>query len=127
MYRSPVAVLGPCVGSAQPRTRLELVGDGLFYIQWEHPVDAGIGCLTVVSGGPVKDFLEPWEDCGATRLSQHFRMEAVDDPVPGGYRIRPAHSDLCVSIRSQSRNAVREAVQQPCDGKIWQEFFVKPA
>ncbi|MFF7362741.1 helix-turn-helix domain-containing protein [Streptomyces sp. NPDC008125] len=123
LYPSAVAVQGPCTGSTQPRTRLEAVGDGLFYIQWENPDDAAIGCLTVVDSGVVKDFLAPWDDCGATRLSQHFRMEAVDQPVPGGYRIRPAHSGLCVSIVSQTR----EAVQKPCDGEAWQEYFIGPA
>ncbi|MGW6741541.1 helix-turn-helix domain-containing protein [Streptomyces sp. NPDC055025] len=127
VYGSAVAVQGPCTGSAQPRTYLKAVGDGLFHIQWEHPVDGGIGCLTVLDSGPVKDFLEPWDDCGRTRLSQHFRMEAVDEPVPGGYRIRPAHTDLCVSIRGQTRDTTREAVQKPCDGEAWQEFFVEPA
>ncbi|MFE9890301.1 helix-turn-helix domain-containing protein [Streptomyces scopuliridis] len=126
VYGSAVAVQGPCTGSAQPRTYLKAVGGGLFHIQWEHPVDGGIGCLTVLDSGPVKDFLEPWDDCGRTRLSQHFRMEAVDEPVPGGYRIRPAHTDLCVSIRGQARDATREAVQKPCDGEAWQEFFVEP-
>ncbi|MFJ1551418.1 XRE family transcriptional regulator [Streptomyces sp. NPDC088246] len=124
-YKSPVAVQRPCAQAVPPRTHLKAVGDNAYYIQWDHPGE-GLGCLTVLESGPAKGMLEPWEDCSDSRPSQHFWVEPVDGPHQGGFRLRPAHSGLCVGINdSDEKASAAEAIQQPCTGKSDQEFFIE--
>ncbi|MFG3420236.1 RICIN domain-containing protein [Micromonospora sp. NPDC049460] len=124
-YPSSVATLQPCDKPDLPRTRIEPVRDNLVHIQWDHP-QFGIGCLTVLKSPPVQDMLEPWTDCSASRKEQLFAVERVDAPVPGGYRLRPAASGLCVGIRDDARTPIgAEAMQGPCTGEAHQEFLIE--
>ncbi|WP_326609457.1 XRE family transcriptional regulator [Streptomyces scopuliridis] len=124
-YKNAIAVQRSCAQAVPPRTFVKAVGDGTYYIQWDHP-DEGVGCLTVLESGPAKGLLEPWEDCSSSRLSQHFRMEPVNGPRQGAYRLRPAHSGLCVGINDSEVGAsAAEVIQQPCTGKSDQEFYIE--
>ncbi|MBO4205178.1 RICIN domain-containing protein [Micromonospora echinofusca] len=124
-FRDVVAVQRPCKGSVPPETVIERVRDGLYYIKWVHP-QHGIGCLTVINGGPAADMLTPWSDCRDDRLNQLFRIEAVDVPVPGGFRLRPASTEaLCVGIRDNELTPQAEAVQEVCTGDGDQEFLIE--
>ncbi|MEV5886983.1 RICIN domain-containing protein [Streptomyces sp. NPDC052020] len=122
-YGSAVAVQRPCATATPPRTYLQSAGNGLYRIQWHHP-EFGVGCLTVMSGGPVPGMLEPWDDCA--RATQ-FHVEPVDSPVFGGYRFRVSGSSLCLGIVNGETVAGAEAVQAACAGRADQEFFVDPA
>ncbi|SCL44183.1 hypothetical protein GA0070606_0175 [Micromonospora citrea] len=124
-HQSAVATLQPCDKPDLPRIRLEPVRDNLVHIQWDHP-QFGIGCLTVLKSPPVQDMLEPWSDCSASRKEQLFAAEKVDAPVPGGYRLRPAASGLCVGIRDDAQTTIgAEAMQEPCTGEADQEFVIE--
>ncbi|MGP4001683.1 helix-turn-helix domain-containing protein [Streptomyces sp. 8N706] len=121
-----IAVQRPCAQATPPRTYLKPLGDGLYSIQWHHP-ELGVGCLTVVAGGPLKDTLEPWDDCSAGRPAQHFRIEPVGASASEGYRLRLASgTDLCVGIRGDDTTASAEAVREPCTGKRDQVFLIGP-
>ncbi|WP_229400285.1 RICIN domain-containing protein [Micromonospora okii] len=123
-FPDPVAVQRPCEGSTPPETILKSVGNDLYHIKWRHP-QHGVGCLTVISGGPAADMLSPWSDCRVDRLSQLFRIEAVDTPVSGGFRLRPASADaFCIGIRGNELAPQAEALQEPCTGDGDQEFLV---
>ncbi|WP_052808524.1 RICIN domain-containing protein [Streptomyces cyaneogriseus] len=121
-YDSAVAVQSPCATATPPRTYLQSAGNGLYRIQWHHP-EFGVGCLTVMNGGPVPGMLEPWDDC--SRATQ-FHVEPVDSPVAGGYRFRVSGSSLCIGIVNGETVAGAEAVQTVCAGRADQEFFVDP-
>ncbi|MFK3978886.1 helix-turn-helix domain-containing protein [Micromonospora sp. NPDC050397] len=122
-YDSAVAVQRPCGEASPPETVIEPVADGLHHIKWVHP-QQGVGCLTIVASGPAADMLEPWNDCRDDLPTQLFRIEAVDVPVPGGFRLRPATGGLCVGIRGNELTPQAEAVQEPCTGDADQEFLV---
>ncbi|MDN0197314.1 helix-turn-helix domain-containing protein [Streptomyces sp. S.PNR 29] len=71
-YGSAVAVQLSCARATVPRTYLEPAGEGLYRIQWHHP-EEGKGCLTVMTGGPVKGMLE--ERCTGA-ADQRFLVRA---------------------------------------------------
>ncbi|MGN9775052.1 helix-turn-helix domain-containing protein [Micromonospora sp. H33] len=122
-YHSAIAVQRPCDNAEPPRTLIEPVGDGLHRIKWDHP-EHGRACLTVLDGGPAKDMLEPWNDCIPGRRSQLFRIEPVDTPAPGAYRVRAAHTGYCLGIRDHETASDAEAVQQPCTDAGDQAFMI---
>ncbi|MCI4062872.1 XRE family transcriptional regulator [Micromonospora sp. R77] len=122
-YESPVAVQRPCGDSGSPETVIERAGDGLYRIKWVHP-QQGVGCLTIVRGGPAADMLEPWNDCHHDQVVQEFRIEPVDVPVAGGFRLRPASGEWCIGIRANELAAQAEAVQETCTGDGDQEFLI---
>jgi hypothetical protein len=122
-YRTAIAVQRPCDQAQQPSTIIEPVGDGLHHIKWDHP-EEGLGCLTVLSSGPAKDMLEPRNNCSPGERSQLFRIEPVDTPVPGAYRLRPAHTNFCLGIRDDQTASDAEAVQQPCTNDSDQAFMI---
>ncbi|MFG1807603.1 RICIN domain-containing protein [Streptomyces sp. NPDC049040] len=115
-----IAVQSPCSEAAVPRTYLEPVGEGLYRIQWHHPVE-GKGCLKVMSDGPVKGMLEPRQDCRQYTL---FRVERVDGST-AGVRLRPADSDRCMGLVGNGTGAGTEAVQEPCTGARDQIFLIR--
>ncbi|MGW5266543.1 RICIN domain-containing protein [Microbispora sp. NPDC004025] len=120
-YDPEIAVLGPCATAAPPRTFLTPAGGGLVHLQWDHPDPAkGVGCLTVIPAGPTAGMLQPWSDCTGARPNQRFRLEPVGE---GGYRIRPASSDLCLAV-DDARGA--EAVERPCASAPGQTFLIGP-
>jgi len=122
-YRPAIAVQRPCEQAHPPHTLIEPVGGGLYRIKWDHP-EEGLACLTVLDSGPAKDMLEPWNDCVSGKRSQLFRIEPVDAPVPGTYRLRPAHTDFCLGIRDDETASDAEIIQQPCANERDQVFLI---
>ncbi|MEV7230780.1 helix-turn-helix domain-containing protein [Polymorphospora sp. NPDC051019] len=124
-YQHAVAAQVPCA-SAIPQTSLKATGNGLFFIRWRHP-DGGIGCLTVLQAGPIRDMLEPREDCSDENPAQHFRFEPVaDDTTPRTGRLRAAGSGLCLGLLDPTgAETAAEAVQEPCDQHIDQRFVLE--
>ncbi|MEV0734330.1 RICIN domain-containing protein [Polymorphospora sp. NPDC050346] len=122
-YPHAIAARVPCA-NAIPQTSLKATGNGLFFIRWRHP-DGGIGCLTVLHAGPVRDMLEPREACSDENPSQHFRFEPVADAIPPTYRLRSAGSGLCLGLLDPTGgNAAAEVVQEPCDQQVDQRFLI---
>ncbi|MYW04091.1 XRE family transcriptional regulator [Streptomyces sp. SID3343] len=134
-YKSAVAAQRSCAQVTEPRTFLSPVEGGFFRIQWHHS-EHGIGCLTVMSGGPAENMLEPWVDCGGRRPTQLFRIEAVeavDAGVAGAagaagvtdtYRIRPFGRNQCLGIRAAETAPDVEVVRERCTGGADQEFLI---
>ncbi|CAM5674140.1 Ricin B lectin domain-containing protein OS=Streptomyces alboniger OX=132473 GN=CP975_32440 PE=4 SV=1 [Streptomyces alboniger] len=120
LYRSAVAVQRACAQATPPRTYLEEVGAGRYRIQWHHP-EFGVGCLTVMDGGPVPGMLEPWDACADATV---FLVEAVESPVPGGFRIREEATGQCVGMAGGGTAAGVEVTRQACTSAVSQEFFV---
>ncbi|WP_051819165.1 RICIN domain-containing protein [Streptomyces sp. NRRL S-920] len=122
LYRSAVAVQRPCAQAVPPRTYLEEVGAGRYRIQWHHP-EFGIGCLTVMDGGPVPGMLEPWDACSVATV---FQIEPVETPAPGGFRIRDAGTGQCLGMAGGGTAEGVEVIRQTCTSALSQEFFVDP-
>jgi len=122
-YTSAIAAQLPCAEPGGPRTFLQPVGDDLTQIKWEHPVDKSMGCLTIRAESPAKDMLEPENDCRTHDEAQLFRIERFGG-TGEGYRVRRAHTDLCVGIRNDDTTRGAEAIQQPCGDVPAQRFLV---
>ncbi|MFJ8078420.1 BTAD domain-containing putative transcriptional regulator [Streptomyces sp. NPDC096176] len=122
-YSAAVAVQRPCSTAVPPTTSLKPVGDGRFYIMWNHP-QFGPGCLTVVAQELVKGMLEPWTDCRESRPFQHFRLERVGPSRAGTYRIRPADTDQCVGLAGNASAVGAEAKVEPCTDAPDQRFRI---
>lgn len=123
-YPSEVAVQRPCAEPGGPRTFLQPVGDDLTDIKWEHPVDKGMGCLTILDSGPAAGLVEPWEECRADMDAQLFRIERFG-PEADGYRLRRAHTAYCLGIRNGEAGSGAEVVQQPCGNESAQRFLIE--
>ncbi|MFG3700644.1 RICIN domain-containing protein [Micromonospora sp. NPDC047620] len=117
-----VAVQRPCAEVTSPLTILAPVGDGLYHIKWDHP-QHGVGCLTVIQGGPAAGMLEPWADCVAGGPAQRFHVEPVAGPV-SGWRLQPEGLDACLGVRGTGTATGREVVQSPCTGAEDQTFLI---
>jgi hypothetical protein len=120
-YDSAVAVLRPCAEPAGPRVFLQPNGTELATIKWENPVDHGMGCLTVVETGFIKDMLEPQDNCVEGKTEQLFRIEHVGDRH---YRLRTPGSDLCLGLRENLIVVDTEALRQPCATQPDQKFLI---
>jgi len=120
-YDSAVAVLRPCAETTGPRVFLQPDGAELAMIKWENPVDRGMGCLTVVGAGVIRDMLEPQDNCVEGKPEQLFRIEQVGDRR---YRLRTPDSDLCLGLREDLAVVDAEALRQPCAAQPDQEFLV---
>ncbi|MCX4625527.1 XRE family transcriptional regulator [Streptomyces sp. NBC_01443] len=121
-YRSEVAVQRPCADPG-PRSFLQPNGDDLANIKWEHPTSKGMGCLTILDSGPAKGLVEPQGNCLADKDAQFFRIERFSNTAEG-YRLRRAHTELCLGILDGETTAGAEAVQQPCGDQPAQRFLV---
>ncbi|WP_433318046.1 helix-turn-helix domain-containing protein [Micromonospora sp. CA-269861] len=123
-YTKEIAVQRPCAEATPPDTALVPVADGMYFIQWVHPVH-GKGCLTVREEDPGRNLLEPWneKDCSASRSKQVFRFEPTG-AAPDAYRIRPDRSELCVGLRDDDGDVSAAALVEPCTGGPDQVFLV---
>ena len=103
----------PCVKETIPRFSLTPLEGDTWRIVTDHP-DFGEGCTGVLHGETAVD--TPLEDteCGDRGPAEAFRFEPVGDPVRG-YRIRPAHSDLCLGVRDGSKKELAKIVQLGCE------------
>ncbi|TQM84037.1 helix-turn-helix protein [Saccharothrix saharensis] len=120
-YPHAVAALRPCPETG-PRVFLDPVDDGTAAIQWEHPVDRDIGCLTVMRSGPAADLLEPRSHCAGDDLDQLFQVERVEGDR---FRFRSADGSACVGLRGGAVAEGAEAVREPCADSPGQEFTVE--
>ncbi|WP_432094534.1 XRE family transcriptional regulator [Streptomyces sp. bgisy100] len=120
-YPSAVAVQLPCARATVPRTYLEPAGEGLYRIQWHHP-QLGKGCLTVMSAGPVRNMLEPRDNCARATL---FRLEPTATGGTAGFRLRPDHSSRCIGIVDNDTTEGAEATQEGCTGAADQRFLIR--
>ncbi|MFE6845250.1 XRE family transcriptional regulator [Streptomyces sp. NPDC057686] len=121
-YRSEVAVQRPCADPG-PRSFLQPNGDDLANIKWEHPTSKAMGCLTILGSGPAKGLVEPQGNCLADKDAQFFRIERFSSTADG-YRLRRAHTELCLGILDGETTAGAEAVEQPCGDRPAQRFLV---
>ncbi|WP_433119251.1 helix-turn-helix domain-containing protein [Micromonospora sp. CA-246542] len=118
----PLAVQRAC-DRISPDTFLKAVGVGVYEIEWHHPKE-GAGCLTVDEALTGDGALLAPDNCtGAAH--QRYLLEATNVPVPGGYRLRPIHSGLCVGALGGPAdvNPGAEAMQANCTGALDQEFL----
>ena len=122
-YDSAIAALRPCAEPGGPRVFLQPVGTDLATIKWEHPVSHVLGCLTVVDTEPIKDMLEPQENCVEGDKDQLFRIEHVGDQR---YQLRTPDSGLCLGLRENGTVSGTEALRQPCATVTGQQFLVDP-
>ncbi|MFJ3202927.1 RICIN domain-containing protein [Streptomyces sp. NPDC086989] len=122
-YRSEVAVQRPCAEPG-PRSFIQPGDDDLAYVKWEHPSSKAMGCLTILDSGPAKGLVEPQENCLADKDAQLFRVERFGSTAQEGYRLRRAHTALCLGIPDGETTAGAEAVQQPCGDQPGQSFLI---
>lgn len=120
-HSSAVAVQLPCTHATVPRTYLEPVGEGLYRIQWHHPIE-GKGCLTVMSSGKGKGMIEPREDCAQGTL---FRLQPTGTGRFEGLQLRPATSNLCIGFADDGTAEGAEAREERCTGSSDQRFLVR--
>ncbi|MEU8034816.1 XRE family transcriptional regulator [Streptomyces sp. NPDC049099] len=122
-YATAVAAQYPCAQAVPPRTYIEPVGENLVQIQWHHP-KYGIGCLTLLRDGPGRDLIEPRDDCAEDDPAQQFRIEPIGPPASAHFRLRPAATGQCLSVRDQDTVEGAEIVQGRCSGARDQEFLI---
>ncbi|KPI20605.1 hypothetical protein OV450_0071 [Actinobacteria bacterium OV450] len=122
-YRSEVAVQRPCAEPG-PRSFIQPRDDDLAYVKWEHPSSKAMGCLTILDSGPAKGLVEPQENCLADKDAQLFRVERFGSTAAERYRLRRAHTALCLGIPDGETTAGVEAVQQPCGEQSGQSFLI---
>lgn len=120
-YPNAIAVQRPCSRAAVPPTCLEPVGEGLYRVQWHHPVE-GKGCLTVMSAGPVKGMLEPRNNCARATL---FHLDPVSTTGAKGFRLRSADTGRCIGIAGNDTAEEAEATEDQCTGAADQSFLIR--
>ncbi|MEV3988967.1 RICIN domain-containing protein [Streptomyces sp. NPDC049837] len=104
----------PCAGAVVPRYSLVPLDGGLWRLRSDHP-DYGPGCAGLpVEAGPPEGAPLVDQECGKRGAREAFRIESVGGGK--GYRIRSAHSDLCLEVRDASAAPWTEVVQRACDG-----------
>ncbi|MEV4336878.1 XRE family transcriptional regulator [Streptomyces sp. NPDC049590] len=123
-YATAIAAQSPCSQAVLPRTYIEPVGENLIQIQWHHPKH-GVGCLTLLRQGPGRDLIEPRDDgCAEDDPAQQFQIELIGPPASAHFRLRPAATGQCLSVRGQDTAAGAEIVESPCSGARDQEFLI---
>ncbi|GGW55655.1 hypothetical protein GCM10010503_35930 [Streptomyces lucensis JCM 4490] len=122
-YATAIAAQYPCTRAVLPHTYIEPVGENLVEIQWHHP-KYGIGCLTLLRDGPGRGLIEPRDDCAEDDPTQQFRVEPIGPPASGHFRLRPAATGQCLSVRDQDTVEGAEMVQGRCSGARDQEFLI---
>ncbi|MBH5336280.1 hypothetical protein IHE55_16455 [Streptomyces pactum] len=128
-----IAVQVPCAEDPVPRTRIEPVGNGRYFVEWHHP-RLGRGCLTGIGGG----LLQAWLKCRPDAPEQTFRIEpagpaegsgapsAGTDGAAGAtaYRLRSADGTLCWGLRGDDVAVGAEVVRERCTGGADQRFLI---
>ncbi|WP_326691040.1 helix-turn-helix domain-containing protein [Streptomyces sp. NBC_01795] len=120
-YGSQVAVQRPCDQTAPQTTELPPAsGTARHRVQWDHP-EFGTGCLKILTTGPGKDLLEPWDACDRADV---FRLA----PAKGRnvYALR-TEDGRCVGIARPVTAEGSEAVAQPCTPSRHQLFRIESA
>lgn len=122
-YATAIAAQYPCAHADPPHTYIEPVGENLVEIQWHHP-KYGVGCLTLLRDGPGRDLIEPRDDCAEDDPAQQFQVEPIGPPASAHFRLRPAATGTCLSVRDQDTDDGAEIVQARCSGARDQEFLI---
>ncbi|MGW2086626.1 helix-turn-helix domain-containing protein [Streptomyces sp. NPDC001880] len=104
----------PCEQETIPSFSLKTLDGGAWRIVTDHP-DYGLGCTGVWDG--IRDAGAGLQDqqCGKRGDAEEFLIEPVGRPVEG-YRIRPAHTRLCVGAEGNSKARGAKLMQTSCDG-----------
>lgn len=104
----------PCEQETIPSFSLKPLDGDAWRIVTDHP-DYDLGCTGVWDG--MRDAGAGLQDqeCGKRGDAEEFLIESVGRPVEG-YRIRPAHTRLCVGAEGNSEERGAELVQTSCDG-----------
>ncbi|MFF2014045.1 helix-turn-helix domain-containing protein [Streptomyces sp. NPDC058195] len=111
----------PCGQDTIPAFSLLPLGDDAWRIVTDHPV-YDKGCTGVIdqapdAGAPLQD-----QECGLRGRAEEFLIQPVGDPVEG-YRIRPAHTRLCVGTENGSVRRGARLVQAGCAGQDRGKLF----
>lgn len=102
----------PCAGAVVPRYSLVPLDGGLWRLRSDHP-DYGPGCAGLpVEAGPPEGAPLVDQECGRRGAREAFRIESAGGE---GYRIRSAHSGLCLGVPDASAAPWTEVVQGACD------------
>ncbi|MFB6874677.1 helix-turn-helix domain-containing protein [Streptomyces sp. NPDC056323] len=104
----------PCDGETIPEFSLRPLGDDVWRLVTDHP-DFGPGCTGVWNGTREAGASLQDQKCGSRGDAEAFWIEPVGRPVEG-YRLRPAHTHLCVGAEGGSSRRDAELVQLGCDG-----------
>ncbi|MFG2625472.1 helix-turn-helix domain-containing protein [Streptomyces sp. NPDC048473] len=104
----------PCGGETIPSFSLRPLGDDVWRIVTDHP-DFGPGCTGVWNGTREAGASMQDQECGSRGSAEAFWIEPLGHPVKG-YRIRPAHTHLCIGAEAGSSRRNTEVVQMGCDG-----------
>ncbi|GGT06346.1 XRE family transcriptional regulator [Streptomyces atratus] len=104
----------PCDEETIPAFSLRPLGDDVWRIVTDHP-DFGPGCTGIWDGMREAGALMQDQECGKRGDAEAFWIEPQGHPVKG-YRIRPAHTHLCVGAEAGSSKPDTEMVQMGCDG-----------
>ncbi|MFJ1881328.1 MULTISPECIES: helix-turn-helix domain-containing protein [unclassified Streptomyces] len=104
----------PCEQETIPSFSLKPLDGDAWRIVTDHP-DYDLGCTGVWDG--MRDAGAGLQDqeCGKRGDAEEFLIEPVGRPVEG-YRIRPAHTRLCVGTEGNSKERGAYLVQTSCDG-----------
>ncbi|QIS03363.1 XRE family transcriptional regulator [Nocardia brasiliensis] len=121
-YPTAIAAQRVC-SSSSPRVYLDPIDEGTVQIQWHHS-RYGIGCLTVLTGGPGDNLLEPRDDCSDDNPAQQFRIEPTGPASAARFRIRTTATNHCLALRGQDTADGAEIVQGRCSGARDQEFLI---
>ncbi|WP_405716656.1 MULTISPECIES: helix-turn-helix domain-containing protein [unclassified Streptomyces] len=104
----------PCDGETIPEFSLRPLGDDVWRLVTDHP-DYGPGCTGIWNGTREAGASLQDQTCGSRGDAEAFWIEPVGRPVEG-YRLRPAHTHLCVGPEGGSGRRDAELVQLGCDG-----------
>ncbi|MCX5109275.1 helix-turn-helix domain-containing protein [Streptomyces sp. NBC_00378] len=104
----------PCEQETIPSFSLKPLDGDAWRIVTDHP-DYDLGCTGIWDG--MRDAGAGLQDqeCGKRGDAEEFLIEPVGRPVEG-YRIRPAHTRLCVGAEGNSKDRGAKLVQTGCDG-----------
>ncbi|MFF3953663.1 helix-turn-helix domain-containing protein [Streptomyces sp. NPDC001890] len=104
----------PCDQETIPSFSLKRLAGDAWRIVTDHP-EYDLGCTGVWDG--MRDAGAGLQDqgCGERGDAEQFLIEPVGRPVEG-YRIRPAHTRLCVGAEGNSKERGAKLVQTSCDG-----------
>ncbi|WP_369212780.1 RICIN domain-containing protein [Streptomyces flavofungini] len=86
-----------CTESTVVRFGLRRLTDSTWRLATDHR-DYGDGCSGIWDGGTAAGAALQDQECGKRGSAEAFRIEPFGSPVKG-YRVRPAHTGLCLGMR----------------------------
>ncbi|MEU4891617.1 XRE family transcriptional regulator [Streptomyces sp. NPDC044780] len=105
VYQAPCAEVFPAFS-------LERLDHGLWRIATLHPSE-GPGCSGIMGQSKAEGAWLGDDYCESRGAAEEFRLEAVDRPAEG-FRLRPAHTDLCLGLPDGTTRRWAHVVQLPC-------------